>query len=55
MESVKATMMLIVFTDGWYIVNAENLFILAGPFDTHADAEEGVRTRAYRIAKGWAP
>lgn len=55
MESFESQMMLIIYwKDGWYIIDGYNE-IVAGPYNDHTDAIEGVKTRAHRIAQGWKP
>lgn len=45
----------VIEVGGWCVVNLSTHAVLAGPYDTHQDAEEAVRTRAWRISQGWAP
>jgi hypothetical protein len=55
MESFESQIMRIVYwKDGWYIIDGGTK-VLAGPYNDHADAVEQVKTRAHRIAQGWAP
>lgn len=45
---------------GWYVVDFGRVVrgfpsVLAGPYNDHADAIEAIKTRAHRLAQGWAP
>lgn len=40
---------------GWVLYDLQTSEVLSGPHDSHADAEQAARTRAYRLAQGWAP
>lgn len=55
MESLEAEIVLIAYIgDGWHLIEAKSLSIMQGPYDTHEDACEAARTRAYRRRQGWA-
>lgn len=52
----KREIVAVVFiTDAWHLYDVASGLILEGPISDHADALERCKTRAYRIAKGWAP
>jgi hypothetical protein len=45
----------LVSGSGWCVMNALNMTLLQGPYDSHKDAKEAAETRSYRVQKGWAP
>jgi len=45
----------VFITDAWHLYDIALGLILAGPFNDHADAVEQCKTRAFRVAQGWAP
>lgn len=47
--------MIVAFIDAWYILDATDMSVISGPFETHEDACEYMKTRAWRVAQGWAP
>lgn len=40
---------------GWVVWCPVTHAVMQGPYRSFADAEEAVKTRAWRIAQGWAP
>jgi hypothetical protein len=43
-------------TDGnWYILDSRDMSKISGPYATHDDIVDGIRTRHYRISQGWKP
>jgi hypothetical protein len=36
----------------WYILDSRDMTKISGPYDTHEDVVEGIKTRWYRIRQG---
>lgn len=55
MEPTESKVVMIIghVDGGWCVLNAENLFIMAGPYQDYSDAIGAAQSMAFRVAQGW--